>query len=237
MTQTLTPSGFRANVPGGSPGCATCGGLGYRETADHRIKPCVCVLRRRAINYLTPTFAGELWVKPADGFDTTFLDGRNVFIQNHKKAPDISFNRIFHIAVKSFLLNHGMKLSFHNCLGGKELVDCAFPSDEEERNRYQRMENVDLLLLYLAGDPPNKTYSQTMTSLLRHRTIRSKATWVATPYSLIPDDGYLDQVYGRDFVSYIKPKQKNDMPGGSAGHFLLFDPTPITRALTSVKAA
>lgn len=237
MTKAPNPSGLRADSPRGSPACTECGGLGYRETADFRIQTCICVIRQRAINYLTPAFAQELWVTPADGFDTSVLDGRNVFIQNQDKMPDISFNRIFHIAVKSFLLNHRMKLSFYNCSGGRELMDCAFPSDDEEHSRYRRMESVDLLLLYLAGDTTNKEYSRAMTSLLRYRTLHGKATWVVTPYRLIPDDGYLDQVYGREFVSYVKPRQKNDPPGVGNGHFLLFDPTPIHLALTSAKVA
>lgn len=216
--------------------CPKCLGEGYVELPDGRVKRCVCRIEEQFISYLTPTFAEALWIKPADGFDTTVLEGRNVLIQNTNKLPDVSFNRIYTVAVKSYLANHGMKLKFHNCIGAQAVIDSLYSPDPTPNQAYQMLQEVDLLLLYIARDPPNKHYSQILTGLLRKRGLLRRMTWVITPFRLVPmDDGVLDVIYGREFIDYIKPRQKNDVEGMGAGNFLLFDAQPIISHLSPAK--
>lgn len=230
---------FQANLlrqPASSGGvCPICHGEQYIDTPDHRKKPCICLKRKQMRDYLTPSFADALWVKPADGFDTTVLDGRNVFIQNHAKWPDVYFNMIFRAAVKSFLMNNRMSIQFLNCGGAKEVADAAFSFEQDKEGDYERLEQVDLLLLYLAGDPANRHYTNLLLALIKHRVLDNKATWIATSYSLMPDDGTLDAFYGPAFVNYIKPRRRGDTEGVGGGNFALLDTAPLTAAFTRAR--
>ena len=195
--------------------------------------------RQRLRDYLTPSFADALWVKAENGFDTVPLLGENVFIQNAAKWPDISFNRIFKTAVKSYLLNNKMRLKFMNVGGAKEVADAAFARSrpgEAGYGDYERMERTDLLLIYLAGDPKNDQYSTLLTSLVKHRVFAGRSTWVATSYSLMPDDGALDRLYGREFTNYVKPRQQRDPEGVGGGNFKLLDLKPIVDAFRKAAA-
>ena len=215
------------------PACPHCGGVGFEDTADHRKRECVCQTRLRVRAYLGPMFSSAYYVRkprPIDertstaGFDPAPVLRRNVLLQNDKGWGASRFDVIYRSAVKSFLLNTGMRLGFLSVGGAREVVDAAFSQDDTKNDVFDRMHAVDLLLLYLGGDPPNSRYGQVLNALIRQRMFIGKYTWIGTPYRLVgKSDGLLATYYGQEFASFIKPRQTGDAEGVGAGNFALFD--------------
>lgn len=109
--------------------------------------------------------------------------------------------------VKSFLLNSGMRYT-HRTVTPQEIIS-AYVSNEG-RADFNHLKQVQLLILYVHIDPPNRQYGTIMTSIIEERKLRGLPTWLYTPGSVSTTS--FGNIYSPEFQALIT---------GS------FDPAPI----------
>jgi len=144
-----------------------CNGKGRVPGKKKGTVRCACLLRQEAIIYLTDIYANAKYIK---GLNANLLKGKNLFI-------DQDAQRTFKAAIKSFLLNTGMKYR-HMTVSAHDIL--TFYLGKMEGPEYRTMESIDILILYLVADPRSKSYGDIIISILEKRNLRNLPTWVFT---------------------------------------------------------
>jgi hypothetical protein len=176
-------------VMSGDPACPICGGLGTVEVSQRQRRDCECVIRARAIRYLTPAYAGERWIKSMKV--ESIEGGMQLLIQD-------TTDPVFKTLVKSFLLNTGMRYDHETATGYDVIQGWIRNGETGMLSRYQ---TVPLLLLRLAGDYRNAAYSETLVPLLQERLQMGLRTWVFVPFGVKRDQ--FAQNYQAEVQRYI----------------------------------
>ncbi len=158
------------------------------------------LIQAEAIEYLTPLYVKAEW---NHDFQTAPFIDRNVLFQNYSEA---AFQKI----VKSYLLGTIMKYR-HFTVTASALIAAyyASPGDEPVSTAegrasvtYGQLRHVDLCILYLVTDPPNRHYGAVLTSLLQERNRYHRPTWIYTPNPIA--SATFQGLYGRDFAAVLE---------------------------------
>jgi hypothetical protein len=201
--------------------CPDCHGKGFipMPGVAETVTKCACLIRAEAIEYLTPLYAAAEW---NPDFQTTPFIDQNVLCQNYSKA---AFQKI----VKSFLL--GTLLKYRHCtVTAAALIAAYYASPDEEPDStsngrasesYGQLRHVDLCILYLVTDPPNRHYGAVLTSLLQERHRYHRPTWIYTPNPIA--SATFHGLYGAAFAAvletpelnllHVTPTERNKEPG------------------------
>lgn len=145
-----------------NPNCPECNGTGFLEK-EHGGSECPCVLKNRALGYLTPEYASALYTKT---LNVERLEGKDLFIFQAGNYKGL---------VKSYLLNTGMR--FSHLTGTAYDIMQAYLGLSGEGN-WQRYQNVDFLVLIMQLDPPNRSYTEVVGSMIKSRHRMGKRTWI-----------------------------------------------------------
>ena len=140
---------------------------------------CPCVLKNRALNYLTPEYASALYTKT---MNVARLEGKDLFM-----FPSGNYKTL----VKSFLLNTGMRYT-HSTVSAYDIMQAYLGQAGE--GVWQRLQNVDLLVLIMQLDPPNRAYTEVVGSMIQSRNRIGKRTWAVARDSY--DSTSFKQAYG-----------------------------------------
>lgn len=201
LSSKTTPVPVKTKVnpllPAPDVSCPDCKGLGilYKQDGSGKTIPkkCKCLLRKEIRFYLTPLYADAPYV--IDEVSFAMSEGKDLLLQG-RQSPFKAF-------VKSFLLSTGAEYS-HATVSAADLFQTHFNSAHVGMEEWNRLLNVDILILYLAYDTPNRTYGDIILSVMEKRNFNRKATWV---YS---DKPYLSEVfqrmYTKEFVDYLKER-------------------------------
>src|ERR1700730_7030477 len=138
--------------------CPECHGQGFIPVPGdpESVTKCECLVRAEVIDYLTPLYSQAEW---NPDFQTALFIDRNVLCQYYR---EVAFQKI----VKSFLL--GTFTKYRHCTVTASALIAAFyantgdepvsPSDGRASVAYGQLRDVDLCILYLVTDPPNRHY-------------------------------------------------------------------------------
>jgi len=151
------------------PDCPNCKGVGYLINAENKAEICICLLKSRAIVYLTPEYVAANTLRE---LDVTEYEKKNIFMLGPQAA--------FKMLVKSILLNTGM-IYTHKTVPTFELLRiylAASSANQAEAIQWNEILNVDILILYLVFDTPNKLYGSIIRSVIEKRKFQSKYTWI-----------------------------------------------------------
>lgn len=155
------------------PDCTDCGGMGQvRPEGAKAYHKCGCVLVQEAHQYLTTTYKGATYIKALNYKD--FLKKINYRFEGMPTSRFKSY-------VKSFLLNSGMRFT-HRTVTPQEIITAYVSSDG--KSDFVNMKQVQLLILFVHIDPPNRQYGSIMTSIIEERKLRGLPTWLYTPGSV-----------------------------------------------------
>jgi hypothetical protein len=186
--------------------CPECHGKGWIPVpcVPETVMKCACLIRAEAIDYLTPLYATAEW--NADFPTAPFID-RNVLCQYYSEA---AFQKI----VKSFLFGTFMK--YHHCtVTAAALIAAYYASPDEEpvssegraSESYGQLRHVDLCILYLVTDPPNRSYGAILTALLLERNRYHRPTWIYTPNPIASPA--FQGLYGAAFAAILNSPELN----------------------------
>ena len=184
--------------------CPECHGLGFIPAPDApgQVWKCRCVIQAEVIAYLTPLYVKAEW---NHDFQTAPFIDRNVLFQNYSEA---AFQKI----VKSVLLGTVMKYShftvtasaliaaYYARPGADEPVSTAAEGRASES--YGQLRDVDLCILYLVTDPPNRHYGAVLTALLQERNRYHRPTWIYTPNPIA--SATFQRLYGAAFAAVLE---------------------------------
>jgi hypothetical protein len=149
-----------------------------------------------------------------------FID-QNVLCQNYSEA---AFQKI----VKSFLLGTVMKYR-HCTVTASALIAAYYANPDEEpvnsegraSESYGQLRHVDLCILYLVTDPPNRHYGAVLTGHLQERNRYHRPTWIYTPNPIA--SATFQGLYGAAFAAvldspelqllHVTPSKRSKDPG------------------------
>jgi hypothetical protein len=182
--------------------CPECHGQGFIPAPGvaETVTKCPCLIRAEAIEYLTPLYATAEW---NPDFQTAPFIDRNVLCQYYSEA---AFQKI----VKSFLLGTFTKYR-HYTVTASALIAAFYaspgdepvsPSDGRASVAYGQLRDVDLCILYLVTDPPNRHYGAVLTSLLQERNRYHRPTWIYTPNPIA--SATFQGLYGAAFAAVLE---------------------------------
>lgn len=180
-------SQIQQNTPLQVEYCGKCD-HGYIMRDGKRME-CLCVLKAKAREYLTPTYMDAKYDR---GVDPSKLEGRNILM-------DTVTQPYFKSLVKSFLLNTGMKYK-HLTVTGYDCLQAYLTNTET--HIFDWYAKIDFLILYLAFDPRCSSYGVIITSLLEKRAMNKIPTWIFANYS-ISSNVFLER-YGDNLSMYCK---------------------------------
>lgn len=173
----------------GDKDCVSCKGKGVVDIGGGKKRECLCVLRGRVREYLTPFYEKATYLK-------------NMNVSGAVSKLDILIQKesvgLFKAVFKSYLLSHGMVKS-HKTLSGFEVMNAYL--NKEDGGSYPRLFEVEVLVLYLVGDPNNREYSPVLCSLLESRKSRGKQTWVYCSNDVKSE--WFRCLYGVGFSDYL----------------------------------
>jgi len=187
--EALQTSGGPIFLP--DPNCTSCHGSGFISLESGAHQRCTCLLRQHALHYLTPTYASANYFQ---SLNVTPMLNRNLLLEEMPQS-------LFKQTVKSFLLNTAMKLSHMTC-SGYEVIQGYLTN--RESNLYTRMQNVDLLILYLVQDPRNRSHAEVMIALIEHRILHNLPTWVYTQHKTRSES--FTSIYQIDLHNFLTKK-------------------------------
>ena len=167
--------------------CGKCDS-GYIIQDGKRVE-CLCMLKARAQNYLTPTYVNSKYMRD---FNVTPLVDQNILL-------DTVSQEYYKSLVKSFLLNTGMKYK-HLTVTGYDLLQAYL--NNSETGLFEYYSKIDLVFIYLAFDPKCNSYGIIITSLLEKRSLYKKPTWIFSNMS-INSNAFLER-YGDKLSEYCK---------------------------------
>jgi len=183
--------------------CPECHGLGFIPVpgAPEKLWKCRCLVRAEIIEYLTPLYVKAEWNRD---FETAPFIDRNVLFQGYGEA---AFQKI----VKSFLLGTVMKY-LHCTVTASALIAAYYarPGADEPvstaegraSESYGQLRFVDLCVLYLVTDPPNRHYGAVLTALLQERNRYHRPTWIYTPNPIA--SATFQSLYGSAFAAVLE---------------------------------
>ena len=181
--------------------CTICKDKKYNQEGSIRVE-CKCALEVRAINYLTPMYKKSKFLESLSNFILKF-EGKNLlFNGTQNRMKDV---------LRTFLYKSLMKYS-HDSVTANEIFGYHFLSNKT--NDYEDLKKVNLLIILLMGDPPNKNYGLLISSLIRARTGRGLGTWVYAPTLLNSKDG-------SSFTSLYSVELNEFLIEGGGGDFIL----------------
>jgi hypothetical protein len=187
--------------------CPECHGEGYLPVPGvaETVMKCACLIRAEAIEYLTPLYVKAEW--NPDFRTAPFID-RNVLCQYYCEA---AFQKI----VKSFLL--GTFLKYRHCTVTAAALIAAYYANPDEEPvstsdgrasvAYGQLRHVDLCILYLVTDPPNRSYGAVLTALLLERNRYHRPTWIYTPNPIA--SAAFQGLYGAAFAAVLDSPELN----------------------------
>lgn len=145
------------------PDCDVCKQTPGIMKKDGRWIECVCILKQRAQEYLTPAYATARYIKK---LNVSKLEGKNILVDSDEPSS-------FKALVKSFLLNTGMQYPHITCTGHEVLQ--RYLRNKDERG-FDELSTVPLLIFYLVLDPYSKRYGDMITSILENRKLKKLST-------------------------------------------------------------
>ncbi|MBF0527428.1 MAG: hypothetical protein HQK56_20285 [Deltaproteobacteria bacterium] len=179
--------------------CPECNGSGYLWGVKGK-KECSCKLKARALEYLTPMYADARYYKE---LDTSKLLNKNIYCKTNDKHA-------FKTAVKSFLLNTGMKFK-HLTVTPYDLLQ-LYLRDAEDKG-FSRLFGIDYIFIMFIADPKNGHYGNIISSLLESRDLRGTKTWIFSEKNLESDafikaySQELSDIFKRTYVVFnLSPK-------------------------------
>jgi hypothetical protein len=186
--------------------CPKCNGTGFIPGPKaSSVYECDCVYLAKARRYLTTIYEDAQF----KDLDIGTCDKRNLLLVEILQPTFKKF-------VKSFLLStYTTKKYIHKTVSGLEVIDAYVYGmfGEEGGGRidgpYNDLKMVDLLILYLMKDPPNKHYDNILISLIRDRNLQKRMTWVYSIYSLKNPSFY--RTYGQAFVDFLNDESDSKM--------------------------
>ncbi len=198
LSTKSAPVSVKSNplLPAPDQSCQECKGLGiiYKIEDGKTIpKKCKCLLRKEIRHYLTPPYADAQYLIDEAYFSA--MEGKDIIIQGRQ-----SLLKTF---VKSFLLSTGAEYS-HVTVTAADLFQKHFNSANTGMDEWNRILNVDILILYLAFDTPNRTYGDIFQSVMEKRNFNKKVTWVYSDKSYLSES--YQRLYTKEFVDYLKNK-------------------------------
>ena len=167
--------------------CGKCDN-GYIMQDGKRVE-CLCMLKARAKEYLTPTYLNAKYMRD---LEVAPLVDNNILL-------DTVSQDYFKSLAKSFLLNTGMKYR-HLTVTGYDCLQAYLTNSES--GIFEHYSTIDLLFLYLAFDPKCNSYGLIFTSLLEKRNLNRKPTWIFSNTS-INSNAFLER-YGDKLSEYCK---------------------------------
>ena len=153
-------------------GCNKCEGAGYIYQEESEVwEECSCLLRSRALDYLTPKYENVPWDKKFNPDPWC----KSIVYQGQLDA----FNK----RVKSVLLNTGMRYSHTTVTPYEIMVKYLTPVKEDNGEAYLGLNRYDILIIKCSGDDPhNKDYSPVLLHILDLRGDSvGRWTWIQTP--------------------------------------------------------
>lgn len=153
-----------------NPDCEVCKHNPGAMKKEGRWVECVCILKQRAQEYLTPAYATAKYIKK---LNVSKLEGKNILVDSDEPSS-------FKALVKSFLLNTGMQYAHITCTGHEVLQRYLRNKDE---GGYDALSEIPLLIFYLVLDPYSRRYGDMIASILENRKLRGLPTLV---YSSFP---------------------------------------------------
>lgn len=165
--------------------CPSCNGRG-RDKDGYE---CVCLLKQRALQYLTPKYASAEWDK---NLDVSVLENKNVLFQN---ISLFSFQSI----VKSFLLNTH-RVHKHISINGYDLFSKQFKNGED--GEYTNILNHPLLFLYLNAGMPIKVHTPLFVFSLEVRLTNCLPTWVYSALDINSEK--FKSIYTIELTTFLK---------------------------------
>ncbi len=161
-----------------SADCPTCHGAGVMAEG-RRLLECTCVLRQRIAHYLTRQYGPEIsW---HHNFPREQFMHKDVLLENTAALREPQYRKLAFAAVKSFLLVTGQRFS-HRTLTPYDIV-LFYLANLEERGLDNLAARVDVLIIRLGIDPPNKSYQSVLPWLIRRRREFGFSTWILSAIS------------------------------------------------------
>lgn len=175
--------------------CPHCQGFGHVKEEEGLVE-CLCVLRKRAIKYLSPHYANAIW---DHSFDPTPYKNKNILLQK------ISINEYKNI-VKSFLLSANMlgrkaseEVPYQTVTAYRLLINYFSNSTTFE---FSKLETIPFLIISLCSETPNKLYGIIIRALIEKRIFNNVPTWIYSIDGI--DSERFEFFFGKELPSFIK---------------------------------
>jgi hypothetical protein len=172
--------------------CPDCQGSGFVTVPGEpeTVVKCACLVKREALQYLTPLYAAATW---DPSLDASAWAGLNLLLEACRESAFKGF-------VKSFLLNYALaQRCSHLTVTPRGVMD-AF-CNPERRDREDQLYRVDYLFLLCGTEPRNSHYAPTLISLLNERQRWQRQSWVCTREKL--NSSTFTGTYGADFAAFL----------------------------------
>ena len=151
---------------------------------------CACLVKREALEYLTPVYAAATW---DHSLDASSWAGLNLLLEACRESAFKGF-------VKSFLLNYALaKRLSHLTVTPRGVMDAFF--NPERRDREDQLYRVDNLVLLCGREHRNSHYAPTLISLLNERHRWQRTTWVCTQDKL--NSSAFTGTYRAEFAAFL----------------------------------
>jgi hypothetical protein len=192
IVNPASPAHSPSSMPEGSGECPDCQGSGFVAVPGEPeiVVKCTCLVKREALQYLTPVYAAATW---DPSLDASSWAGQNLLLEACRESAFKGF-------VKSLLLNYALAKQFsHLTVTPRGVMDAFF--NPEGRAREDRLYRVDYLFLLCGTEPRNSHYAPTLISLLNERQRWQRPTWVCTREKL--NLSAFTGIYGAEFAAFL----------------------------------
>lgn len=152
----------------GQRDCPLCKGSGRMSNpAKDATVMCDCVIKSFALEYLGPLYQSSTYKKTMDL--TKVLEPYLVCLEDSLDQ--------FKMLVKSFLLGTNMKYQHLSCTA-YEVIQAYLSKTDVVSFTMADILNVDVLFLYLNGDPKNAGYAEIIPFVVEQRALNKRRTWI-----------------------------------------------------------
>ena len=198
-------------------------------------KPCYCILARSVRGFLPGSLSNHKWGREFLEFR---LPDRRTKLADKVERSNLLFwtssEYRYHGTLKTWLVYQYLRTAgkfTYLLTSGYNLVNSSYREDasrEEGEYKYQDFVSFDFLGLSLGFDPPNKTYSNFLMTLLQDRDRLNLRTWVWVQ-PLVTKGTFIEK-YGNELYNYlvVSPKGSN---------FVHVELVPVERGQTESPAA
>ena len=201
IVKPANPAQGSSSMPECSGECPDCQGSGFVVVPGEpdTVVKCACLVKREALQYLTPVYAAAAW---DPSLDASALAGRNLLLEACRESVLKGF-------VKSFLLNYALaQRCSHLTVTPRGVMDAFF--NPERRDREDHLYRVDYLFLLCGTEPRNSHYAPTLISLITARHRWQRPTSVCTREKL--NSSTFTGTYGAEFAAFLTSAEAQFQP-------------------------